>query len=222
MILSKGQLALAGAGDVVDLHADGSASVVSRGVGLVAVGPVPEDVRSESVLEDSGPVEAALPAKGLAAVMVPQDKLFGGRLEMVDARDEGEVVAVEVRDETRRSDVTRVVKSRRGRAEGVRARLRGALRERGVRVVVNRKWLLNALKVIERACPDPDGRAPLWLSVGEEGTLVMRGVNVKTDQRALAVGQAYDAGREEWLEDSTWERSLRGGGGVRKSGADGA
>lgn len=210
MILSKGQLSLASVGDVVDLHADGSASVVSPGVGVVSVGPVAEEVKAEAVLEDTGPVSATVSSKGLGAVKVPPDKLFGGRLEMVDAKDAGDLVEVRVRDETRREDVTRLVKSKRGHAMGVKRKLReGLAAEQGTQCVVNRKWLIAALKVIDRACPDPEGRAPVWLSVGEDGTLALRGVNMRTDQRALAVGQAYEVTRDEWLEDSAWEKGLR-------------
>lgn len=222
MILSKGQLKLAAAAagsDVVNLHSDGSASVVSAGAGIVAVGPVPADVRSEAVVDDSGSVNASVAAKGLASVRVGTDKMFGGRLEMVDARDDGDVVSVRVRDETRREDVTRLVKSRRGTARATRAALRRALRvERSsrVRVVVNRRWLIGALKAIDAACPDAEARAPVWLSAGDNGELVLRSVNMRTDQRALAVGQAYDVARDEWLDDSTWERRLRGGGGRKR------
>jgi len=220
MILSKGQLSLAKAGaEVVNLHRDGSASVASAGIGAVVVGPVPDDVSAEAVVPDTGSVECSVPAKGLATVTVPADKMFGGRLEMVDAQDDDDVVSVRVRDETRREDVTRVVKSRRGNGDGVRRALRKGLRAEGegVRVVVNRKWLLAALTVIDRACPDPEGRAPVWLSVGSGGELVLRSVNMRTDQRAVAVGQSYGLTRDEWLEDSAWEKGLRRGGGKKRA-----
>lgn len=218
MILSKGQLRLAGAGDVVDVMADGSAAVLARGVGVVAVGPVPQEVREEAVVEDTGPVQVSLPSKGLGAVKVGTDKLFGGRLEMVNVEDRGDVVEVTVRDETRRADVSRLVKSRRGHAQEVRRALRTGLgaEQDGTGVILNRKWLMAALKVIDQACPDPEGRAPVWLSIGEGGEVLLRSVNMRTDQRALAVGRAYDVGREEWLEDSSWERSLRGGKGIKR------
>lgn len=211
MILSKGQLSLSSVGDVVDVHADGSASVAKEGIGVVAVGPVAKEVQAEAVVEDSGPMSGSIPSKGLGAVKVPADKLFGGRLEMVDVKEEGDLVEVRVRDETRREDVSRIVTTKRGHAMGTRGALRRGLKaeEDGARCVVNRKWLMGALKALDRACPDPEGRAPVWLSIGDDGTLVLRGVNMRTDQRALAVGQAYEVTRDEWLEDSPWEEGLR-------------
>lgn len=80
----------------------------------------------------------------------------------------------------------------------------------GVRVCVNRRDLLGMLKVLDAACPDTGGVAPLFLEVGGAGGgVVARTAVPGTGQRIVGACGAYDT-RGEWLGKDEWERGVFG------------
>ena len=91
-------------------------------------------------------------------------------------------------------------------------RVAGSGEEGTTRVCVNRKNLLEMLKVLEAACPDKGGVSPVFLEIGRQGTgVVARTVNYLTGQHVVGACAAYKTGGK-WLERDVWERGVFGGG----------
>jgi len=85
--------------------------------------------------------------------------------------------------------------------------MRGAVREGGVRVCVNRRHLIDMLQAMERACPDRGDVNPVFLEIGKG--VVMRSTNHDTGQRAVGCLSSYNT-KGKWLERSEWEKGVFG------------
>lgn len=147
-----------------------------------------------------------IPADSVKEVLknIPKDTQFKGLLEHVDVDGEG----VFKLSDGRRQRVIKCTPWKRDYPEW-RKLYDSKKKEGSFRAVYNRKRLLLLLQAIEKCCEDTSGYSPVWLEGCEDGTLLVRSVNMKTGQKALGVVAAYEGKEGEWLDDSEFEQKPR-------------
>lgn len=90
--------------------------------------------------------------------------------------------------------------------EGIKRVVPAMEDEGAVRICVDRRELIHALKALGDACPDRGDWAPVWLQVGNGGML-LRAQNDLTNQTAMAVVLPHEK-VGGWLKWSRWERGI--------------
>jgi len=139
-----------------------------------------------------------LPGKGsgTGAMYAAVVEAVGGKIGLVtlDRKYQHQVAALPVPG--RFLDWRGMIKAARGRATVTR-------------VAVNRKKLMQLLKVIDSACPDSDNAVFIELG-GAEDPVVLRAPGYATQQNVVGVLQPLST-QGRWLEDTDWEARLRRG-----------
>jgi hypothetical protein len=193
----------------VHVAADGS-TVAFDGRALLAISPVNETVKAQVPLTDSGPIAAStISSETVREVLrgLPIDKKYRGLLEHCDLSAEG---VFSLTDGKRSRSITAKLYNRE--FVDYKAVLRKGKSAKVVaRVVLNRERLANLLTILDKACPDASGEAPVFLEFTAENDLVMRAANPITGQRAIAYMTSYKAEEGKWLEENEWERALTDG-----------
>jgi hypothetical protein len=81
--------------------------------------------------------------------------------------------------------------------------------EGAIRLCVNSKELIHALKALEEACPARGNYSPVWIQIGGGGML-LRSQNDLTKQTAMCVVLPHEK-IGGWLKWSNWEMKIWGG-----------
>jgi hypothetical protein len=226
-LYSKANLTVAGmaSGDQYDRHMNGvrfeadGTTVAANSRGLVAVSPSPE-----ATFPDVGP-RATPGGQGLflrtALVESVSKNLPKDKGQQYAAMTQGRSVAKTEFTTVSRSGQEKRVADRPLREQFINWKevVRTAreadpenvkLAEEGnpMRVCVNRKDLMQLLKVLEQACPDKGGDSPVFIEIGKG--LVMRSRNRDTGQHAIGVAVPYRLKGQPWLEEGEWEMGVFG------------
>lgn len=236
MIISKAALQAAGlcAADkdvpalaVVQIEPDGTV-LAANGKAIIAVSPVALAVREAVPLPDREPMgETVVLSTETARELVKaigRDTQFKGLLEHVALRivEPGKPgVLATITDGKRRTETT----VRRIRSDGLPG-WRDQFREAFVcgggdgRWVVNRLRLRAVVETLEKVCPYSGDFSPVFWTLREDGTALIRVENELTGQRAVVVvsGIAGGEAQADWLALSNWEKRLALGkpGGAQK------
>jgi hypothetical protein len=80
-----------------------------------------------------------------------------------------------------------------------------AAKTKGPRVVLNRKRLEQLLKTLDSITPDPSGESPVFIEFTGDNDVILRTVNPKTGQKALALMTSYKAAEGKWPKVDKWE-----------------
>ena len=97
----------------------------------------------------------------------------------------------------------------RGRFPEWRGAVGAARASTSVRICFDARVLMQALATMLKACPDRGNRNPVFMEVGgSHDAIVMRGVNLESNQRAVVLVKPLDTGGQ-WPEDSEWEAGLK-------------
>ena len=198
--------------DNLHVTATGSSIAANRNC-VVACSPVPADIKKELPVSDSGSCPAVTFSTETARQIIgaiPTDSMFKGRLEFFDLK---ELSDHEIQFTTHDGKRKKTIEARKynGKyipfAEIISRVL--SKREKAARCILNRSRLKLLLEVMDKICGDvSSGEAPAFMEFCACGDIIVRGVNQKTGQRAMAVMTAYEAG--EWLEPDSWEKELSG------------
>lgn len=192
------------------LRTDGSV-VAANGKSMIFVSPVPKDIASKVPLkqeEVSEDIVLSLETVGELGRAVPRDTMFKGVLEHLEVRDggaEGEVL-VKVTDGKRHKDIRcrsygrRFIDTERVLGDVLGSRKLG-------QVAVNLRRFLSVVETLNKVCPDGSGEVPLYLEFYEKAT-ILRTVNLKTGQRAVAIVYNYRPDALTWMEESEWEKRM--------------
>lgn len=81
--------------------------------------------------------------------------------------------------------------------------------EGAIRLCVNSKELIHALKALEEACPARGDYSPVWIQIGGGGML-LRSQNDLTKQTAICIVLPHEK-IGGWLKWSNWEEKIWGG-----------
>jgi hypothetical protein len=220
MILSKGNLraveVASSAIAVLDnLHicADGTTVAASEKTVLV-VSPVKSEFAKNVPLEDSGLLQRAvtIAASSIKALLrtIPRDTKFNGILEHCKVENDGVHTTFATTDGIRN-------KSMQAREYGreyipwvklVGKALIECMRNRSMRVVLNRKRLYELLKVLDGVCPDPTGESAVFVEFDSENNVILRAINPVTEQRAVALMTSYKGAEGQWLKKNKWEINI--------------
>lgn len=203
--------------DNIHLTAGGTMIGCSRNV-VLAISPVLDEIKEKLHLKEACLKKGVTFSSALAKKILknmPTDKLYDGLLEHVDVDNSAgsridftfydgeesfEVIGKRYPDEYTVFG-TIIKKAMAGR--------------NGIKLVVNRTRLRLLLEAMDKACPDTSGESPIFLELCDNNTIIMRCINMKNGQRALAVMWAYNFDEKKWLKDQSWEKELKRGIGVR-------
>lgn len=204
----------------VHFAVDGS-TVGCNGQAVLAVGPVPEQTKEDIPLEqtqgNARDDEERFPAVTVSAESVgevlkgiPRDTMFGGLLEFCDVSAGEDGVTFEWTDGKRKKRVEgkRWPRKYTNYQDVLKRVYNTRLTGKVHRVVLNLKRFMAILETLEKACPDSTGQAPVWIEFSEANDIMIRTVNQKTGQRAVAVMSSYKGIEGEWLGEDEWERSF--------------
>jgi len=192
------------------LKSDGTI-VAANGKSMIFVSPVSPEIKGKVPLEEQENMEdvvLSLETVGELMKAVPKDTMFKGVLEHLEVREtgtEGEVL-VKVTDGKRHKDIRckgfgrRFIDTDRILDEVLGGRKLGM-------VAVNLRRFLTVVEVINRVCPDNSGEVPLYLEFYEKAT-ILRTLNLKTGQRAVAIVYNYRPDSLVWMEESDWEKAM--------------
>lgn len=78
------------------------------------------------------------------------------------------------------------------------------------RIVINLKTLLTTLQVIDKIAQNTTNDNPIYIDITEDGHLVLRSLNYRTNQRVIAFTSAYKQEETKWMAWNLWERRLLG------------
>jgi hypothetical protein len=185
--------------------------VAANGKSMIFVSPVLKEIKEKVPLEEHENLEdvvLSLETVGELMKAVPKDTMFKGVLEHLEVREtgtEGEVL-VKVTDGKRHKDIRckgfgrRFVDTDRILDEVLGSQELG-------RVAVNLRRFLTVVEVLVKVCPDNSGEVPLYLEFYEKAT-ILRTVNIKTGQRAVAIVYNYRPDSLVWMEESDWEKII--------------
>lgn len=181
-------------------------TVAFDGKVLLVISPVEESRKKDIPLKEGETGPMTLSAETIREVLknMPPDKQFGGLLEHADLSAEG---TFKLTDGKRSRSISgKIYKKDFIDYKGVLRKARAA--KVAVRVVLNRKRLRNLLDVIDKACPDSSGEAPVFLEFTDENDIFVRAVHPINGQRALGYMTSYKLDEGKWLWPDDWESKL--------------
>lgn len=143
-----------------------------------------------------------IPADSVKEVLknIPKDTQFGGVLEHIELSEDGQF---KLSDGRRQRQIKCIPWSKdypewRKVWEDRKSQVK-------IKAIYNRKRLLLLLQTMDKCCEDTSGYSPIWLEICEDGTMVLRSVNMKTGQKALGIVAAVDGKEGEWITDEEFE-----------------
>lgn len=180
---------------------------------VIVVSPVPDEVSKGLPVQDSGKCNentfSSETAKHLLSA-IPVDSMFKGRLEFLDIKEISEYeIQFSLHDGKRKKTIE--ARKYNGKYIPFQDIVKRVLskREGSVKCLLNRARLRILLDVLDKICGDiSSGEAPAFIEFCNSGEIIIRGLNQRTGQRALAVMTAYQS--EQWLEPDSWEKELEG------------
>lgn len=176
-----------------NIHVEASGRcVASNAKVLLAVDPVIPEVRQrlKSILPPSDPATDSvdIPVGTIKEIMknLPRDNKFGGLLEHVSLSVDGDDLTFVTSDGKRRRTILGK-RFTRGfiKYKTILARALGMTP--AVRVEINLKRLLGLLNAINAVVGDRVGDMGVTLSVGDDGTLMLRGTSPRMGQSCVGV-----------------------------------
>jgi hypothetical protein len=186
---------------------------------VVTVSPVSEKVCEALPIQNSGACpESTFSTETVKHLLsaIPADTMFKGRLEFLDMKEVSEhELQFLLHDGKRKKTIE--ARKYNGKYIPYTEIVNRVLSKRqgAVKCLLNRQRLRLLLDVMDKVCEDvSSGEAPAFIEFCEGGEIIIRGVNQKTGQRALAVMTAYQS--EQWLEPDEWENNLSGKIAVKK------
>ena len=221
-LVSKFSLAVAGvasrdAKDValhrVHIAADGSA-VASNGRALLAISP-PNENKAKSFPDMENDV-AEPPPDGIGMTLddvnkvrrnFPTDRRPSLQYAQLTRCSPTEVELMTTNGATKQKVSGQPA---RGRFPRWRTVLSDARRKATrTRICVDRQSLVQILQAIDKACPDRGGYNPVFIEIGSENdAVILRSHNYESGQTALGLVTPLTVAG--WLEESPWEKALRG------------
>jgi len=215
MILSKASLAIEKIANVDDgpctITQDGAIAGSARRAAMV-VTPLEEKQR-DAVAKVLPPQklkgETNLAARTIRDMdkLIPKDSTFKGLLEYCDVTDLGDDGVEVTSTDGHRVQSIRARRARKRVDVGavMRAMVEVVTTRHVATFVVNRKRLMALLDALNRACPDSASASPVWVSIGDDGDVVLRAENRATGQRAWALMSSGNAKESPPLGE--WEQA---------------
>jgi len=205
--------------DNVHIAEDGS-SIGIGGKMMIAVSPVKREVKEKlkNVLPEKGQGGLTISSETVRSVLksIPADRQFAGLLEHCNVerlKNDASSAKITMTDGKRQRSVmgklyTREFLPYKNLLRNAYSCSARSEKEGGMRLVLNLKRLLLLLTTIEKVAPDTTGENPVWIEFTKQGYIVIRGVNMVTGQRAVAVMSQYEGTEGKWLELDEWEKSF--------------
>lgn len=204
--------------DNVLFEPDGTVIACARNI-VFAVSP-PDLVKvRDAPVNGSGSLDAPVivPANYVRAVVkeVKTDKTFGGLLEYVNLRlvheaTEPTAMFSWIHDGTPQYLSADLYGGAYIPYRKILSRSLSNLRMTPIRVKMNRARLKTLCDTFDKVAPN-DTEAPVYIEFSIDGDMIMRAVNVKTNQRVVAVMTHYTERGGDWLSYDEWEDTLRTG-----------
>jgi hypothetical protein len=192
----------------VHIEPDGT-TAASNGRAIICVSPVtPENRARISFIENTPQTKAVnVAAETIKDVLknIPPDKTFGGLLEHTDFADG----VFNLTDSIRKKRISAKVYPREY-FDYKEAFRKATKNKTQVRVVLNRKRLIEILQTIDNVCQDGTGEAPVFIEFTNDGDIILRAQSLANDQRALAYMTSYKEEEGKWLEPTEWEAEITG------------
>lgn len=216
MILSRSNLKVVEVTDAkgnailnnVHIEPDGT-TAASNGRAIICVSPVTIENRARITFLDNTPqtkpVNVAAETVKDVLKNMPPDKTFGGLLEHTDFADG----SFSLTDSIRKKKISAKVYPR-DYFDYKEAFRKATKAKSQVRVVLNRKRLIEMLQAIDNVCQDGTGEAPVFIEFTDQGDILLRAQSLANDQRALAYMTSYKEEEGKWLEANEWERGITG------------
>lgn len=200
--------------DTVHVRKDGTVIGSARNA-VILVSPVRKSIKRNIPIDETELTEdITVPKDGINQMnkFISKDSQFGGLLEYLDIEKSTPVRVRFKALNTKGEEVRMSGGLYRRKYIDYQAVLDRTLNSRvKKRVIVNRARLKLLLEAMEKVCPDTSAESPVYLEFTEQDELVLRSLNRKTGQRALAVMFNYLYKERDWLDENRWEEELRGG-----------
>ena len=216
MILSKANLLIAGitekSGDnrlnTVHVAKDGTTVAANPRI-LIAVSPVKRKVKKNlTFLNDVGEnISGTITAETAKSVLkyMPKDSLYKGLLEHCTFNDG----KFEIHDGRRMQRVEGKLFEREYIDYKKAFDLIGK-EEVSNEITINLKTLLQTLQTLDKVSQNSTKDSPVYITITENGHLLMRTENFRTGQRVMAFTTAYTKEENQWLTLNIWESRLLG------------
>lgn len=216
MILSKANLLInnitkkEGDTRLDNLHIAKDGSTVSANTRtIMACSPVKKKVKEDLKFLEGGELNDSqtLTSETIKSVLkyLPKDSLYGGLLEHADYQNGKFTI-----NDGKRKQVVVTKAFERKYIDYRKAFLKVGESKFDNHIAINIKTLLNTLNAIDKAVQNTTSEQPLFISITEEGNLLLRSQNYKTGQRVVAVTTAYKKRETKWLKWDIWEMRLFG------------
>jgi len=223
MLLSKASLAIADAAsnDPMDktlngLHVDvDGTTVASNGTIMLAVGPVQEDLvefPSGKLRKRLAGAAFTLRKEQVDQVMknIPKDKRQHTQFALLTECDDPnkvELATVSMSGLEQKVAMPPMF----GTFPNWRATLQSLRGKTPLKICVNRKMLIDLLKIMDDASPDRTGQFTAWIEVNSEHTgLIIRCQNTETGQRIMGGIACRIVDETKWLSLDFWEQKVLG------------
>lgn len=187
--------------DNVRIEEDGTV-ITCNGKSIIAVSPVPEDIKKEIPLTEGDFYGATISSTSIREVIknIPRDTMFGGRLEFCDVSGD---CTVEMTDGKRRKQISMKTYTRPF-ISFVKVFRMLFWRRDGIRAVVDLKRLALLIESVKKIA----GEVPVFLEVDKRGNIIVRAVHPVTGQRIVGATSSYKGDEGKWLEINNWEKGL--------------
>jgi hypothetical protein len=229
MIFSKASLQVIGISkkdlnvpmlDCIRLEKNGTVVGVAKNV-IVAVEGLSEKIVHNVPLSSEGGSGCTISAETIKHILSSiKDVAFGGILEYVNVKVEGNKVAFEYRDGKRSSAVT--ASSYPGKWVKWKEMFKSAfMKKQEVKVILNRSRLKMLLDLLDKTAPDNGGESAVYLEFTTDNNLVLRAKNYVTGQWTYAVMTSYKMGLDIWPQETEFERDIKKSGKVLREHSKG-